>query len=95
MSALPYLDTIRSTSWLDSTHVAGAPTRACSSSVCGIDDGPQLGRIPRAAQVGEVEHRVQFAGVDVPGQPYRVGEPDLADEHPVVVFVGDRCCQDR
>ena len=33
VSALPYLDTIRSTSWLDSTHVAGAPTRACNSSV--------------------------------------------------------------
>ena len=33
MSARPYLDTIRSTSWLDSTQVAGAPTGAYSASV--------------------------------------------------------------
>ena len=33
VSARPYLETIRSTSWLDSTHVAGAPAGALSASV--------------------------------------------------------------
>jgi hypothetical protein len=50
----------------------------------------QLCGVPRAVQVREVEDRVQLARVDVPREPRRVGQPDLADQHPARVLVRDR-----
>ena len=47
VSARPYRVTVRVTSWLDSTQVAGAPTGACSGERH-VDGRPQLRRVPRA-----------------------------------------------
>ena len=89
MLARPYRETIRSTSWLDSTHVAGAPDRRIQGQRV-VDDLTQLLGVPRAAQVREVEDRVQLARAHVPGQPHRIRDPDLADQHPRLVLVRDR-----
>ena len=48
----------------------GRAAGACSASVPSIDRA-QLGGVPGAAQVGEVEHRVQLVRAQVAGQPRR------------------------
>src|SRR5205807_8083693 len=53
-----------------------------------VDDLAQAGGVPGAAQVGEVEYRVQLVRAQVPREPGGVGQPDLADQHPGGVFVG-------
>ncbi|CAM5388280.1 hypothetical protein SFUMM280S_01628 [Streptomyces fumanus] len=45
VSARPYRVTVRVTSWLQSTQVAGAPTGACSASVVSM-----AARSPSASQ---------------------------------------------
>ena len=54
-----------------------------------VDHLVQRGGVPRAAQVREVEDRVQLARVDIAREPRRVGQPDLADQDPARVLVGD------
>ena len=67
----PYLVTCRTTSWLLSTHVGVAPTRACGIQR-GVDHLAQRGSLPRAAQEVEIEHRVQLVRAQVAGQPLMV-----------------------
>ena len=54
-----------------------------------VDHRAQLGGVPGTAQIGKVEHRVQLVPAQVAGQPRGIGQPDLADQYPAGVFVGD------
>ena len=61
----------RTTSWLDSTQVLGAPT--ASSAVSDVGDDVAQVRVPSrpCVQVGEVEGLVHLVAADVLGQPGR------------------------
>ena len=90
LSARPYRVAARVTSWLDSTHVAGAPTGRWASNVDSMAARSSRG-VPRPHHEVEVEGRVHLVRAQVPREPLLVGEPDLADQHPRVgVGVGDR-----
>ena len=55
-----------------------------------IDHRSQHGPVPRAPQEVEVEHRIQLARPQVPAHPLHVGQPHLADQHPVAgIGVGE------
>src|SRR4029453_13515258 len=97
----PYRVTWRTTSWLDSTQVAGAPTPASAAMPSPLappggprqspgDGAPEPAGIPRREQEVEGERGVQLVGSKVQRQPLGTLHPCLGDECPIPwIRVGD------
>ena len=78
----PSREACRTTSWLDSTQVVGAPTESVASSERVIT-AYWAGAVHAAQQVLEVERLVHLVRADVAGQPLGRLHPRLGDQHPL------------